>query len=94
MFWNSSKIQESVEAEFQAVSKVMLGNLEARLAGRGGQFFAGNNLTWADLMMFNVGVGLGGGALAATPLIQNLVERVGDIPNIKKWMENRPVTFM
>ena len=28
------------------------GKLETRLVERGGQFFAGNNLTWADLHVF------------------------------------------
>ena len=35
---------------------------------------------------------LSAGVLDTVPLIQNLVARVGDIPNIKKWMANRPVT--
>ena len=30
------------------------GKLEARLIERGGQFFVGNNLTWADLHVFAV----------------------------------------
>ena len=29
-----------------------LGRLESRLKERGGQFFAGNKLTWADLHVF------------------------------------------
>ena len=68
--------------------------LEARLAGRGGQFFVGNRLTWADLMVFSVSLNLAtmGQSLTNVPLIQNLVARVGDIPNVKKWIAERPVT--
>jgi glutathione S-transferase len=86
--------QETLETELRATTKTILDNLEARLAGRGGQFFVGNRLTWADLAMYNVAGNLDTEALAAVPLIQNLVERVGDIPNIKKWVESRPVTHM
>ena len=68
--------------------------VEARLAGRGGQFFVGNRLTWADLMVFSVSLNLAtmGQSLTNVPLIQNLVARVGDIPNVKKWIAERPVT--
>jgi glutathione S-transferase len=85
-----------LEAEFLATSGTILAALEGRLAGRGGQFFVGNQLTWADLMVFMVAAHMeqerGPAALDKVPLIQNLVARVGDIPNIKKWMANRPVT--
>ena len=80
-----------------ATSGAILAALEARVAGRGGQFFVGNRLTWADLMVFMVASNLeakNSKALSNVPLIQNLVARVGDIPNIKKWIENRPVTVM
>merc|ERR1712179_442765 len=33
-------------------------------------------------------------ALKNFPMIANLVERVGNIPNIKNWVETRPVTSM
>ena len=32
-----------------SLNKYFQGQLEARLIERGGQFFVGNNLTWADL---------------------------------------------
>jgi len=75
-----------------------LANLEKVLTARGGQFFVGNNLSWADLAVFYLCVdGVGGRTpkdLRAFPKIANLVQRVGEIPNIKNWMTSRPVTPM
>ena len=70
-----------------------LKNLEKRLASRGGQYFAGNALTWADIIAFNFCSGLPDqSALSNFPKIKNLVDRVGAIPNIKTWVAKRPVT--
>jgi len=75
-----------------------LANLEKVLTARGGQFFAGNNLTWADLAVYYFCVdGVGGKTpkdLRPFPKIANLVQRVGEIPNIKNWMAARPVNHM
>ena len=35
---------------------------------------------------------LGGGVLKNSPHLKSLVERVGNIPNIKKYVESRPET--
>ena len=67
--------------------------LEKRLAGRGGQFLAGNALSWADLNLFhmvNTIKELGVASIKEYPLCDNLCQRVGNVPNIKHWMENRP----
>ena len=70
-----------------------LGNLETRLCSRGGQYFAGNVLSWADIHTYNFCSGLPNqSCLDKCPKIQNLVTRVGEIPNIKCWVEKRPVT--
>ena len=90
-------------------------NLEKMLVSRGGQFFVGNNLSWADLAVFQfTSDGMGGKPpkvklyetislksnifcsqdLRAFPRIANLCERVGQVPNIKNWMNARPVTAM
>ena len=67
-----------------------LTQLEYRLDGRGGQFFAGNSLTWADLQLHDV-IGLLCGRLKLKlnmdkfPKLVNLNSRVGELPNIKKW---------
>jgi glutathione S-transferase len=70
----------------------LLGQLEKRLIVRGGQFFVGNNLTWADLQAFMFLTELDQAALKNSPKLANLVERVGQIPNIKKWVQSRPDT--
>ena len=70
-----------------------LGNLETRLCSRGGQYFAGNVLSWADIHTYNFCSGLPDqSCLDKCPKIKNLVARVGEIPNIKCWVEKRPVT--
>ena len=70
-----------------------LGNLETRLCSRGGQYFAGNVLSWADIHTYNFCSGLPDkSCLDKCPKIQSLVARVGEIPNIKCWVEKRPVT--
>ena len=67
--------------------------LEARLCSRGGQYFAGNALTWADVLAYNFCSGLPDqSCLDKCPKIKSLVARVGEIPNIKCWVEKRPVT--
>jgi len=68
--------------------------LETRLTARGGQFFVGNNLSWADLMCFNmiesfcnrVGEDMRVLKVDNYPKIQNLYTRIGQLPNIKAWM--------
>ena len=68
------------------------------LVSRGGQFFVGNNLTWADLAVFQFttdGTGVKPPMdLAAYPKISNLCQRVGQVPNIKNWSAVRTVTAM
>ena len=70
--------------------------LEARLEERGGQFFVGNILTWADLHLFAAVEGLGADdldLLDACPKIKNLIERIKIEPNIAKWLQSRPKTL-
>ena len=70
-------------------------NLEKRLSSRGGQYFAGNALTWADIIAYNFCTGLADEMkpdLSKYPKMKNLVDRVSAIPNIKTWVEKRPVT--
>lgn len=71
--------------------------LEARLEARGGQFFAGNNLTWADLHVFSFIDRMredNPELLDECPKIKNLVERVEQEPNIARWLQSRPQTLM
>ena len=79
--------------EFKAKAKTSLTHLESRLKSRGGQYFAGNQLTWADLQLFNILEAIKVLLPAPAedyPLLKDLSTRVGDLPNIKKWMETRP----
>merc|ERR1712013_742805 len=72
-----------------------LGQLETKIASRVGQFFVGNNFTWADLHTFMYVSDLPDkSVMKSFPKVANLVERVGNIPNIKKWVDTRPVTAM
>jgi len=78
-------------AEVLPKMEAALKNLEARLEARGGQFMAGNTFTWADICMYTMTAHLkmngAGPAFDGCPKINNLVERVASIPNIKKWRE-------
>lgn len=53
-------------------------------------------LTWADIAYYGYFSFLiekfGEEYLKDTPLLKALVERVGALPNIKKWVESRPKT--
>jgi len=70
----------------------ILNLLEKRLSERGGQFMVGNSFTWADLHLFYLCSEdfMCPTVLSSFPKLSNLVSRVGQMPNIKKWMETRP----
>ena len=70
-----------------------MAQLEKKLTARGGQFFVGNSLTFADLHVFYF--------LAEAeymcpivvkqyPNLSGLVDRIAKIPNIKNYIETRP----
>jgi len=82
-----------IVAEFAPKADKGLQQLEARLASRGGQFFAGNKLTWADLMLFNmidILSPLGAIKMENYPKLNNLRMRVSELPNIKAYVARRP----
>jgi len=69
--------------------------LEKLLTSRGGQFFAGNCLTWADLHFLHfvdqaIGISNNDQLLEPVPKLKSSVSRVRALPNIAKWLENRP----
>ena len=75
-----------------------MGQLEKKLESRGGQFMVGNAFSWADLHLFFYVTDM---KLMANknvdqnyPMIANLVQRVGSIPNIKAWVESRPASVL
>ena len=96
------------EAERPAILKKLLGEtlplklgqLETRLTQRGGQFFAGNTVTWADLMLVMVSDNLKSPVLGAAavlnkfPRLCNLIERINNLPNIKAFKAARPIDPM
>ena len=72
-----------------------LSQLEKRLDSRGGQYFVGKSFSWADLhTLMYVSDLQDKSILAGFPKLSNLVDRVANIPNIKKWVETRPSTDM
>merc|ERR1711879_32984 len=67
-----------------------LARLESRLQERGGQFFAGNNLSWADLHAFSFldRMRLDNAELLDDfPAIKSLIERIEELPNISRWLQ-------
>ena len=66
--------------------------LENRLVLRGGQFFVGNALSWADIQAFYFCSELDNHKqLDKSIHLSNLVMRVGQVPNIRCWIQSRPV---
>ena len=108
MFEDLVKLMFAKEDEKEAAQKKLfgetlplkLGQLETRLTQRGGQFFAGNTVTWADLMLVMVSDNLKSPVLGAAavlnkfPRLSGLYERVSSLPNIKAWKGSRPVDPM
>lgn len=70
--------------------------LERLLTRRGGKYFAGAELTWADLAVFNVIDNMNGRVadfnIEEYSSLNSLTVMVRELPNIKKWLEERPVT--
>eukprot|EP00092_Neocalanus_flemingeri_P011091 GFUD01011939.1.p1 GENE.GFUD01011939.1~~GFUD01011939.1.p1 ORF type:complete len:210 (-),score=56.02 GFUD01011939.1:177-779(-) len=93
-----AKDQDGVMNALDKTYPAGLANLEKILKSRGGQFFVGNNLTWADLVVFQfVNDGMANTPpkdLKAFPNIADLCKRVAEFPNIKSWLAARPVTNM
>merc|ERR1712119_239506 len=76
------------------------GQLEGRLCLNGGQFFSGNALTYADIMLVVLQDNLRSNVIGAGDLIEkfpkmcNLYQRVTALPNIKAWRGSRPIDPM
>jgi len=92
---NQEKKAEDMKTLQEKTLPAGVGQLEKILSSRGGQFFAGNSLTWADISVFHfchILQELAPQALSGAPGIADLYERVGQIPNIKNWVDSRPKT--
>ncbi|XP_046646250.1 glutathione S-transferase 1-like [Daphnia pulicaria] len=71
--------------------------IEEILIKNGSGFLVGNALTWADIAYYAYFTTpmmdrLGGQVLESHPHLKKLIQHVGDIPTIKKYIETRPVT--
>jgi len=69
-----------------------LDRLEKVLQTRGGKYMVGGALTWADIMVFNFVQDLYGKENCRQEGIKTLCDTVGALPNIKAWVEKRPIT--
>merc|ERR1711874_511375 len=88
-----AKDEEGLKKFADVTLQTALTQLEKKLTARGGQYFVGNNLTWADLHVFMYATdAVDKAVLAKFPKLANLTERVGNVPNIKAWVESRPKT--
>ena len=97
MFEKDEAEKKKKMAAFVEKTTETFGRLERRLDERGGQFFAGNALSWADLQLFfyveffNSMILRGeSDCTAKFPLLRSLNLRVGNQPNIRQWVINRP----
>jgi len=90
--WYASNRREELVKLTGQTFPTTLTQLEKKLKERGGQFFVGNNFTWADLhtFFFCSEDFLCPTVLANYPCLSSLVSRVREMPNIKRWMETRP----
>ena len=87
------KKAETIAALNTSTVLPMLTNIEKRLVSRGGQFLVGNALSLADIhLFFFCSEYTTAKLLATTPKIANLVKRVEHLPNIQKWLSQRPMS--
>jgi len=70
--------------------------LEKLLKQNGSKFFVGNCVTWADIVVANfceTVMGKAGDAVFGKNIfLKSHVKLILDLPNIKKWIQERPVT--
>ena len=88
---DEEKKKRMMERHLNVTVPTVLGQLEKLLKKRGGQFLVGNTWTWADIQTFFFCSQLvDKEVIKKFPGVNELVRRVGEIPNIKEWMETRP----
>jgi len=70
----------------------LLKNLERALTG---DYLVGGKVSWADIVLYHFVKELPAqDALKDAPKVAGVVERVANLPNIKKWVETRPKTSL
>merc|ERR1712227_871746 len=90
-----AQVDEVVDSISDFQNALYATHFEKILQKRGGQYFAGNKVTWAEMHFYQIMeivLGQNSGALDAFPKLKSLNERIKLIPNIKKWLEERPAT--
>jgi len=92
---DDAKFEEQKKAAFEGVIAKKLGHIEGILkANNGGSgFFVGDGVTWADLVFLDASgrmLEVCSTCLDQTPLLKALVDRVKELPRIKKHIETRP----
>jgi len=94
--------EEAKKAELAKVFKdeklpVWLTMMETVLKKQGGKHFTGSSLSWADIIVFHIVSSLKdrwSPDMSSHPCLSSLVTMVGSLPNIKAWIQKRPVTEM
>ncbi|CAF3668299.1 unnamed protein product [Adineta steineri] len=94
---DEAKKEELTKKFFSEELPKHLQNLEtlAKLYGKGGHFFVGNQLTWADLLFQNFAetfVGMNADCLNNFPWLQKNRAEVEKQPKIAEYLKNRPKT--
>jgi len=89
--------KEALKAKcIEEVVPKVFGALIKQLEKNGGSHFAGSELTWADIIAANMfdsmSQWLGMDLADKYPVLNDFKNKVYDLPNIKKWIETRPVT--
>jgi len=90
-----AKDEEGQKNHMAVTIPTAFGQLEKRLEARGGQFMVGNSFTFADLHIYGYVNELPDKSIIdGFPKLKSLTDRVANLPNIKAWVESRPVTNM
>jgi len=90
---NETAKQEKKKKLFEETLPSGLANLEKRMLKGGGQYFVGNSFSWAELhflQFVDLLCSQDSKVLQATPALANNVQRTKNLPNINKWMNERP----
>merc|ERR1712098_114757 len=93
---NFSRDEEGLKRHYETTVPPVLEKIEKILVSRGGEFLVGGSLSWADIFLFSYCEGLlmaSPQTLDKVPGISGLIKRVGQLPGIKKYLKNRPVSF-
>merc|ERR1711976_57481 len=89
--------KEKKKKVYEETIPTSLKNLEKKVEQRGGDFFIGKKVTWAEMHFFQIIDALiaepeSKEILEPYPKLKNLFESVQKIPNVAKYLKGRPVT--